>query len=184
MIYKVADKIFVGNQDDFYDQLNCELFTNDDCVILAGNVFHKKFARIAGSDKDGYDGDMPDEEVESDGCYRDKPCDMLVLNLIDDDSEEHIPHELVELAIRFACYEIVCENKNVVIFDTEASSAAPAIAMIVMARLSSETERNEPDLTYSEATSDFMRRYPKYNPKTGIAEIAKRSYQKIIEREL
>ena len=183
MIYKVGEHLFVGNQDDFYDQLHCGLFTDNDAVILAGKVFHKKFARIAGTEKDGYDGDMDDQEVERMGCYRDKPCDMLVLNLLDVDSEDDISQELVELAVRFAQNEIVCENKNVAIFDTDAKSAAPSIAFLTMTYLA--------ESNYGLASKDviglaesFKILYPPFSPKTGISEVSGRVYQKIMEGKL
>lgn len=44
-----------------------------------------------------------------------------------------------------------------------------------------ELLKREPNLIYVELTGQFIQRYPKYDPKKGIIETAKRIYQKIIE---
>jgi len=182
MIYKVGENLFVGNQDDFYDQLHCELFTDKDAVILAGKVFHKQFARVQGCDEDGYVGNMDKNEPEYLAAYRDKPCDMLVLNLLDIDAAEYVSQECVEKAVLFAVEKIFA-GKNVAIFDTKAESMAPSIAFLTMTYLA--------DANYGLASKDigglaesFKILYPAFSPKTGISEVSGRVYQKIKEGKI
>lgn len=172
MIYKVGENIFVGNQDDFYDQLHCELFTDNDAVILAGKVFHKQFARVQGCDEDGYVGNMDKNEPEYLAAYRDKPCDMLVLNLLDIDNAEFVSYYCIQKAIQFAI-EKMDAGKSVVIFDTKAESMAPAIALLVQYL---RGEFYEWDYEHSKAC--FMLTYPAFNPKNGIETKIKETFKK------
>ena len=167
MIYKVGENLFVGNQDDFYDQLHCELFTDGDAVILAGKVFHKQFARVQGCDEDGYVGNMDKNEPEYLAAYRDKPCDMLILNLLDIDNAEYVSKKCVEAAISYAEVRIH-EGKSVAIFDTKAESMAPAIAMVVLDELN-----DLPDYDYETIKKKFTEIYPAFNPKQGIEAVLK-----------
>jgi hypothetical protein len=169
MIYKVGENLFVGNQDDFYDQLHCELFTENDAVILAGKVFHKQFARVQGCDEDGYVGNMDKNEPEYLAAYRDKPCDMLVLNLLDIDNPEFVSYYCIQKAIQFAI-EKMDAGKSVVIFDTKAESMAPAIAMAILDELDID---NFHDLDYEKSKAIFMAAYPAFNPKQGIEAVLK-----------
>jgi uncharacterized protein with NRDE domain len=167
MIYKVGENIFVGNQDDFYDQLHCELFTDNDAVILAGKVFHKQFARVQGCDEDGYVGNMDKNEPEYLAAYRDKPCDMLVLNLLDIDNAEFVSEDCIMKARNFA-NSMINKGYNAVIFDTKAESIAPAIAMLVLKR------RGEFfDWDYERSKVAFLNSYPAFNPKQGIETVLK-----------
>lgn len=164
MIYKVGENLFVGNQDDFYDQLHCELCTDKDAVILAGKVFHKQFARVQGCDEDGYVGNMDKNEPEYLTAYRDKPCDMLVLNLLDIDDPKYVSKECIDFATSFAVEKLVA-GKNLVIFDTKAESMAPALAMLI------QYLRGEfYSWTYLEACEAFKKTYENFNPKEGIAK--------------
>jgi hypothetical protein len=167
MIYKVGENLFVGNQDDFYDQLHCELFTDNDAVILAGKVFHKQFARVQGCDEDGYVGNMGKNEPEYLTAYRDKPCDMLVLNLLDIDNPEFVSYYCIQKAIQFAI-EKMDAGKSVVIFDTKAESMAPAIAMLAM-KYTLEFHNDD----YETSKAKFTEIYPAFNPKQGIEAVLK-----------
>jgi len=182
MIYKVGENLFVGNQDDFYDQLHCELFTDKDAVILAGKVFHKQFARVQGCDEDGYAGNMDKNEPEYLAAYRDKPCDMLVLNLLDIENPEYVSQECVERAVLFATEKIKV-GKNVAIFDTKAESMAPMIALLVLA-----SDRAFDNGYLSKHLCDvedrFRSIYPQYCPKLGTYEAAKKIHAKIIEGKM
>jgi hypothetical protein len=169
MIYKVGENLFVGNQDDFYDQLHCELFTDKDAVILAGKVFHKQFARVQGCDEDGYVGNMDKNEPEYLAAYRDKPCDMLILNLLDIDAAEYVSKKCVIDAISYGDVKIR-EGKNVVIFDTKAESMAPAIAMLILEEMDID---NFHDLDYEKSKEIFMQTYPAFNPKQGVEAVLK-----------
>jgi hypothetical protein len=182
MIYKVGENLFVGNQDDFYDQLHCELFTDKDAVILAGKTFHKQFARVQGCDEDGYVGNMDKNEPEYLAAYRDKPCDMLVLNLLDIDNAEYVSQECVEKAVLFAA-EKIGKGKNVAIFDTKAESMAPAIAMLVMAYFR-ESNGDRPPSLMENFVRDFEQTYPQFNPKIGIKSMSIVVYQRIREGKL
>ena len=191
MIYKVGENLFVGNQDDFYDQLHCELFTDKDAVILAGKVFHKQFARVQGCDEDGYVGNMDKNEPEYLAAYRNvggkegtPPFalpEMLVLNLLDIDNPEYVSQACVEQAVLFAEDKII-DEKNVVIFDTKAVSMAPAIAMLAMAKVESRYVTLEED--YVHFADSFSEVYPSFEPKSGINAVAKKVYKKICEGKI
>lgn len=167
MIYKVGENLFVGNQDDFYDHLHCELFTDKDAVILAGKVFHKQFARVRGCDEDGYVGNMDKNESEYLAAYRDKPCDMLVLNLLDIDNAEYVSRECINKAVNFALSAFL-DGKNVVVFDTKAESMAPAIAILAM-KYTLEFHNDD----YETSKAKFTEIYPAFNPKQGIEAVLK-----------
>ena len=129
-------------------------------------------SRYMGCDEDGYVGNMDKNEPEYLAAYRDKPCDMLVLNLLDIDNAEFVSEDCIMKARNFA-NSMINKGYNVVIFDTKAESMAPAIALLVQYL---RGEFYEWDYEHSKAC--FMLTYPAFNPKNGIETKIKETFKK------
>jgi len=86
----------------------------------------------------------------------------LFLNLVDADSPDYIPKEIIDAALEFI-HESLSAGKPCLVHCNQGESRSPSIGLLHMAR-----HGHLPIMNLSSAESEFRKLYPAYNPKSGI----------------
>ena len=142
---KVAPNLYVG---DALDVKTAE--ERGYSIISAGKEFHRRLL--------GYEGQSAPKD--KDYLWAERPH-HLYLNLVDSESPDYIPKELIEHAIQFITDQLNLGNK-VLVHCSEGMSRGPSIALIWMQRFQLLPASG------NAAMKKFRKIYPQYSPRGGM----------------
>ncbi|HVB25058.1 MAG TPA: dual specificity protein phosphatase [Ktedonobacteraceae bacterium] len=151
---EVYSKLFVGDQDDYeYDVSQRSGWA---IVQACKEPYHRRAL--------GY---LPSKAApKGSEYYVARRDNRLILNMVDAPrSDFFYKEEMIDEALDFID-QALTNNMNVLVHCNVGESRSPSIALLYMAaRL-----RVLPTESLQAAEAQFKRKYPKYNPKTGIRE--------------
>ena len=164
---KIHSRIFVGNQEDFEN--NVIRRTNWYVVHACKEPYHRNLL--------GYSGRAaPKNHPEY--LYAKRP-NALFLNLIDADDPKYIPKEIIDIAL----HKIDSESKmgrSILVHCNQGESRSPTIGILYLCAIGLYSEDD-----YLAAKKQFTRVYPEYNPANGMMLFAMKhweNYKGFIER--
>ena len=162
---KIYEKIYVGNQNDFYS-----IKLGEWAVIHAcKDPFHKELVGYVGNLSKEHP-DYPYKEVEN----------RLALNLVDTefayDLNWHSHYlNIFQYTMKFIDKE-VSEGKNILIHCNQGESRGPSIGMLYLAYKGIFGYKD-----YDYTKIEFLKLYPEFNPKRNISENIKACWDEIVD---
>lgn len=165
-MYKIANHLYVGGIEEF------KMWKGMPSISILGackEPLHRTYARLQGSDKDGYLGKaMPKDEPEY--LWAERPH-ALYCNLIDVDDIKYISDDIINRALKFIDDEIA-QDRDVLIICNKAQSRSPSIALMW---LMTQPKAFNIDNDYADVYDEFKSVYYwNYQPSKGFFEYTRK----------
>lgn len=153
MIQVIKD-LYVGSQQDYEYKVKGK--DNWAVIHACKEPYHRRLL--------GYTGRRaPKDHPEYLIAERD---DRLFLNLVDANTPNYIPKEIIDKALEYIAQKLR-ENKKVLVHCNQGMSRSPTIAFLYLANTSYFTTSD-----FLEAEQQFRELYPFYEPGNGIHQFA------------
>ena len=157
---KIANNLYVGNQQDYENKFFDETFS---FLLAAKEPFHRQALNYTGRA-------ASKEHPEYLWGYRDRGT-KLILNMVDANSSLFFDKGMIDEALNFIEEELF-KGKNVLICCNAGQSRSASIGLLFLIRqgyINGET--------LEDCEVEYLRIYPEYNPGKGIREFAKMNFE-------
>lgn len=147
---EILQNLYIGTEQDY--ELNVKNKQDWRVIHACKDPYHRRLLGYTGK---GAPKSHPEYLLARRG-------NRLFLNLVDADSPDYIPKEIIDAALQFI-YESLSEGMPCLVHCNLGESRSPSIGLLYMAR-----ERKLPIINLAAAEMEFLKIYPTYNPKPGI----------------
>ena len=147
---EICKNLFIGNEQDYEFKVKNQ--QKWQVVHACKEPYHRKLL--------GYSGrGAPKSNPEYLIARREN---KLFLNIVDADSPDYIPKEIIDAALEFI-HKSLSDDIPCLVHCNQGESRSPSIGLLYMAR-----EGQLPVMDLKSAELEFRKIYPVYNPKSGI----------------
>lgn len=149
---KICKNLYIGNEEDY--EFKVKNNPNWMVVHACKEPYHRTLLGYSGR---GAPKNHPEYLIARRG-------NRLFLNLVDADSSDYIPKEIIDAALHFI-QESISVGKSCLVHCNQGESRSPSIGLLYMVK-----EGKLPIISFPATESEFRKIYPAYNPKPGIRE--------------
>lgn len=147
---EIFKNLYVGNEHDYNSNVCHKPDWN--VVHACKEPYHRSLLGYKGR---GAPKDHPEYLIAKRG-------NRLYLNLVDADTPDYIPKEIIDAALNFI-HESLSSNQVCLVHCNQGESRSPSIGILYLIWTGQISTTN-----FNTAESEFRKLYPAYNPKPGI----------------